>query len=58
VSIGANSRYAAVMLLSDVRRRLHYEMKDVDLPKKIYRDAQREFEHVQAELDPENETVG
>jgi hypothetical protein len=34
-----HSRYAAVMLLSGVRRRLHYEMKDVDLPKKIYRDA-------------------
>ena len=30
-----HSRYAVVMLLSDVRRRLHYEMKDVDLPKKF-----------------------
>jgi hypothetical protein len=46
-----HNRYAAVMLLSDVRRRLHYETKDVDLPKKIYRDAQREFEHVQAAID-------
>jgi hypothetical protein len=45
-----HSRYAAVMLLSDVRRRLHYEMKDVDLPKKIYLDAQREFEQVQAAI--------
>ena len=46
-----HNRYAAVMLLSDVRRRLHYEMKDVDLPEKIYVDAQREFEQVQAAID-------
>ena len=46
-----HSRYAAVMLLSDVGRRLHYEMKDVDLPKKNYLDAQREFEQVQAAID-------
>jgi hypothetical protein len=31
-----HNRYAAIMLLSDVRRRLHYEMKYVDLPQKIY----------------------
>jgi hypothetical protein len=46
-----HNRYAAVMLLSDVRRRLHYEMKDVDLAKKIYLDAQREFKQVQASID-------
>lgn len=45
-----HSCYAAVMLLSDVRRRLHYEMKDVDLPQKIYLDAQREFEQVRAAI--------
>jgi hypothetical protein len=46
-----HNRYAAVMLLSNVRRRLHYEMKDVDLPNKIYLDARREFEQVQAAID-------
>ena len=46
-----HNRYAAVMLLSDVRRRLHYEIKYVDLPQKIYLDAQREFEQVQAAID-------
>ena len=46
-----HNRYAAVMLFSDVRRRLHYEMKYVDLPQKIYLDAQREFEQVQAAID-------
>jgi hypothetical protein len=46
-----HNRYAAVMLLGDVRRRLHYEMKDVDLPKNIYLDVQREFEQVQAAID-------
>jgi len=46
-----HNRYAAVMLLSDVRRRLHYEMKYVDLPEKIYLDAQQEFEQVQAAVD-------
>jgi hypothetical protein len=30
-----HSRYAALMLLSDVRRRVHYEMKDIDLPIKF-----------------------
>jgi hypothetical protein len=46
-----HNRYAAVMLLSDVRRRLHYEMKYVDLPQRIYLDAQREFERVQEAID-------
>jgi hypothetical protein len=46
-----HNRYAAVTLLSDVRRRLHYEMKYVDLPQRIYLDAQREFEQVQAAID-------
>ena len=46
-----HNRYAAVMLLSDVRRRLHYEMKYVDLPQKVYLDAQREFEQIQAAID-------
>jgi hypothetical protein len=46
-----HNRYAAVMLLSDIRRRLHYEMKYVDLPQKIYLDAQREFERVQEAID-------
>jgi hypothetical protein len=46
-----HNRYAAVMLLSDVRRRLHYEMNDVDLPQRIYIDAQREFERVQEAID-------
>ena len=45
-----HNRYAAVMLLSDVRRRLHYEMKYIDLPQNIYLDAQREFEQVQAAI--------
>jgi hypothetical protein len=46
-----HNRYAAVMLLSDVRRRLHNDMKYVDLPQRIYLDAQREFEQVQASID-------
>jgi hypothetical protein len=46
-----HNRYAAVMLLSDVRRRLDYEMKYVDLPQRIYLDAQREFEQVQEAID-------
>ena len=45
-----HSCYAAVMLLSDVRRRLHYEIKYVDLPEKIYIDARRDFEQVQAAI--------
>jgi len=45
-----HSCHAAVMLLSDVRRRLHYEMTYVDLPEKIYLDVQREFEQVQAAI--------
>jgi hypothetical protein len=46
-----HNRYAAIMLLSDVRRRLHYEMKYVDLPQRIYLEAQREFERVQEAID-------
>ena len=46
-----HNRYAAIMLLSDVRRRLHNEIKYVDLPRKIYLDAQQEFEQVQAAID-------
>jgi hypothetical protein len=46
-----HNRYVAVMLLSDVRRRLHNEMKYGDLPGKIYVDAQQEFEQVQAAID-------
>ena len=46
-----HNRYAAVMLLSDIRRRLHNDMKYVDLPPRIYLDAQREFEQVQAAID-------
>jgi hypothetical protein len=46
-----HNRYAAVMLLSDVRRRVHYEMKYVDLPQRIYLEAQREFERVQEAID-------
>ena len=46
-----HSRYAAVILSSDVRRRLHYEIKHVDLPEKIYLDVEREFEQVQAAID-------
>jgi hypothetical protein len=45
-----HNRYAAVMLLSDVRRRLHYEIKDVDLPGKVCLDVEREFEQVQAAI--------
>jgi hypothetical protein len=45
-----HNRYAAVMLLSDVRRRLHYEIKHVDLPEKVYLDVEREFEQVQAAI--------
>ena len=44
------NRYAAVMLLGDVRRRLHYEMKYVDLPENVYLDLQRQFEQVQAAI--------
>jgi hypothetical protein len=43
-------RYAAVMLLSDVRRRLHYEMKYINLPERVYLDAEREFEQVHAAI--------
>jgi hypothetical protein len=46
-----HNRYAAIMLLSDVRRRLHYEMKYVDLPQRIYLEAQREYERVQEAID-------
>jgi hypothetical protein len=46
-----HNRYAAVMLLSDVRRRLHYEMKYVDLHQEISLDAQREFDRVQEAID-------
>jgi hypothetical protein len=46
-----HNRYAAVMLLSDVRRRLHYEMKYVDLPHRIFLDAQREFDRIQEAID-------
>jgi hypothetical protein len=45
------NRYAAVVLLGDVRRRLHYGMKYVDLPEKVYLDVQREFEQVQAAIE-------
>ena len=45
-----HSCHAAVMLLSDVRRRLHYEIKHVDLPEKVYLDVEREFEQVQAAI--------
>jgi hypothetical protein len=38
------------MLLSDVRRRLRYEMTYVDLTEKIDLDVQREFERVQAAI--------
>ena len=38
------NRYAAVMLLGDVRRRLHYGVNYVDLPEKVYLDVQREFD--------------
>ena len=38
------------MLLSDIRHRLHYEIKHVDLPEKIYLDVEREFEQVQAAI--------
>jgi hypothetical protein len=44
------NRYAAVMLLSDVRRRLYYEMKYADLPEKVYLDLQRKLEQVQAAI--------
>jgi hypothetical protein len=46
-----HNRYAAVMLLDDVRRRLYYEMKYVDLPQRVYLEAQREFEQVQEAID-------
>ena len=45
------NRYAAVVLLGDVRRRLHYGMKYVDLPEKVYLDVQQEFEQVQAAIE-------
>ena len=45
------NRYAAVMLLGDVRRRLHCGMNYVDLPEKVYLDVQREFEQVEAAIE-------
>ena len=45
------NRYAAVMLLGDIRRRLHYGMNYIDLPEKVYLDVQREFEQVQAAIE-------
>src|ERR1700738_4139286 len=45
------NRYAAVMLLGDVRRRLHYGMNYVYLSEKVYLDVQREFEQVQAAIE-------
>ena len=45
------NRYAAVVLLGDVRRRLHDGMKYVDLPEKVYLDVQREFDQVQAAIE-------
>ena len=46
-----HNRYAAVMLLGDVRRRLHYGMNYVGLPEKVYLDVQREFDKVQAAIE-------
>jgi hypothetical protein len=49
------NRYAAVVLLGDVRRRLHYGTNYVDLPEKVYLDVQREFEQVQAAIEVSSE---
>jgi hypothetical protein len=45
------NRYAAVMFLGDLRRRLHCGMHYVDLPEEVYLDVQREFEQVEAAIE-------
>jgi hypothetical protein len=45
------NRYVAVILLGDVRRRLHYGMNYVELSEKVDLDVQREFEQVQAAIE-------